>query len=186
MKERLKDELRTSMYMDLFPMVRTDDLPESDMANAVGLPNRPTAMAVVPLSRVLVGTFQDMRQACEDLVDAWTAATANTRWEDSCPVCLVRDEYGAKRKAVLGLVCADESELLAPGEWGSLLKIDWMPDLGDMVDALAASVARLGLTSRVRRPPSGVSATALAFRFPPKCGAWTSRGTPSSARRAWG
>ena len=151
MKERrLKDELRTSMYMDLFPMVRTDDIPESDMANAVGLPNRPTAMAVVPLSRVLVGTFQDMRQACEDLVDAWTAATANTRWEDSCPVCLVRGAYGDRRKAVLGLVCADESELLAPGEWGSLLKIDRMPDLGDMVDALAASVARFGLTSRVQ------------------------------------
>ena len=150
MKERLKDELRTSMYMDLFPMVRTDDIPESDMANAVGLPNRPTAMVVVPLSRVLVGTFQDMRQACEDLVDAWTAATANTRWEDSCPVCLVRGAYGDRRKAVLGLVCADESELLAPGEWGSLLKIDRMPDLGDMVDALAASVARLGLTSRVQ------------------------------------
>ena len=149
-EKRLKDELRTSMYMDLFPMVRTDDLPESDMANAIGLPNRPTATAVVPLSRVLVGTFQDLRQACEDLVDAWTAATANTRWEDSCPVCLVRDEYGAKRKAVLGLVCADESELLAPGEWGSLLKIDRMPDLGDMVDALAASVARFGLTSRVQ------------------------------------
>ena len=151
MKERrLKDELRTSMYMDLFPMVRTDDIPESDMANAIGLPNRPTAMVVVPLSRVLVGTFQDMRQACEDLVDAWTAATANTRWEDSCPVCLVRGAYGDRRKAVLGLVCADESELLAPGEWGSLLKIDRMPDLGDMVDALAASVARLGLTSRVQ------------------------------------
>ena len=150
-ERRLKDELRTSMYMDLFPMVRTDDIPESDMANAIGLPNRPTAMAVVPLSRVLVGTFQDMRQACEDLVDAWTAATANTRWEDSCPVCLVRDEYGAKRKAVLGLVCADESELLAPGEWGSLLKIGRLPDdLGDMVDAIAASVARFGLTSRVQ------------------------------------
>ena len=149
MTERLKDELRTSMYMDLFPMVRTDDIPESDMANAIGLPNRPTAMVVVPLSRVLVGTFQDMRQACEDLVDAWTAATANTRWEDSCPVCLVRGAYGDRRKAVLGLVCADESELLAPGEWGSLLKIDRMPDLGDMVDALAASVARFGLTSRI-------------------------------------
>ena len=149
-EKRLKDELRTSMYMDLFPMVRTDDIPESDMANAVGLPKRPTAMVVVPLSRVLVGTFQDMRQACEDLVDAWTAATANTRWEDSCPVCLVRGAYGDRRKAVLGLVCADESELLAPGEWGSLLKIDRMPDLGDMVDALAASVARLGLTSRVQ------------------------------------
>ena len=149
-EKRLKDELRTSMYMDLFPMVRTDDIPESDMATAVGLPNRPTAMAVVPLSRVLVGTFQDMRQACEDLVDAWTAATANTRWEDSCPVCLVRGAYGDRRKVVLGLVCADESELLAPGEWGSLLKIDRMPDLGDMVDALAASVARLGLTSRVQ------------------------------------
>ena len=162
-EKRLKDELRTSMYMDLFPMVRTDDLPESDMANAIGLPNRPTATAVVPLSRVLVGTFQDLRQACEDLVDAWTAATANTRWEDSCPVCLVRDEYGAKRKAVLGLVCADESELLAPGEWGSLLKIDRMPDLGDMVDALAASVARFGLTSRVQeatewRLGNGISA----------------------------
>ena len=162
-EKRLKDGLRTSMYMDLFPMVRTDDLPESDMANAIGLPNRPTATAVVPLSRVLVGTFQDLRQACEDLVDAWTAATANTRWEDSCPVCLVRDEYGAKRKAVLGLVCADESELLAPGEWGSLLKIDRMPDLGDMVDALAASVARFGLTSRVQeatewRLGNGISA----------------------------
>lgn len=138
------------MYMDLFPMVRTDDIPESDMANAIGLPNRPTAMAVAPLSRVLVGTFQDMRQACEDLVDAWTAATANTRWEDSCPVCLVRGAYGDRRKAVLGLVCAAESELLAPGEWGALLNIDWMPDLGDMVDALAASVARFGLTSRVQ------------------------------------
>ena len=149
MKERLKDELRTSMHMDLFPLVRTDDLPESDTANAIGLPNRPTAMAVVPLSRVLVGTFQDMRQACEDLVDAWTAATANTRWEDSCPVCLVRGAYGDRRKAVLGLVCAAESELLAPGEWGSPLNIDWMPDLGDMVDALAASVARFGLTSRI-------------------------------------
>ena len=162
-EKRLKDELRTSMYMDLFPMVRTDDLPESDLANAIGIPNRPTAMVVVPLSRALVGTFQDMRQACEDLVDAWSAATANTRWEDSCPVCLVRGAYGDRRKAVLGLVCADESELLAPGEWGSLLKIDRMPDLGDMVDALAASVARLGLTSRVQeatewRLGNGISA----------------------------
>ena len=150
-ERRLKDELRTSMHMDLCPMVRTDDIPESDTASAIGLPNRPTAMAVVPLSRVLVGTFQDMRQACEDLVDAWTAATANTRWEDSCPVCLVRDEYGAKRKAVLGLVCAGESDLLVPGEWGGLLSIDRLPDdLGDMVDAIAASVARFGLTSRVQ------------------------------------
>ena len=103
MTERLKDALRTSMYMDLFPMARTDDIPESDMANAIGLPNRPTAMAVVPLSRVLVGTFQDLRQACEDLVDAWSAATANTRWEDSCPVCLVRAAYGDRRKALPSL-----------------------------------------------------------------------------------
>ena len=150
-EKRLKDELRTSMYMDLFPLVRTDDLPESDTASAIGLPNRPAAMAVVPLSRVLVGTFQDMRQACEDLVDAWTAATANTRWEDSCPVCVVRGAYGDRRKTVLGLVCAGESDLLAPGEWGALLSIDKLPDdLGDMVDAIAASVARFGLTSRVQ------------------------------------
>ena len=151
MKEkRLKDELRTSMYMDLFPMVRTDDIPESDMANAVGLPNRPTAMAVVPLSRVLVGTLQDMRQACEDLLDAWTAATANTRWEDSRPVCMVRGAYGDRRKAVLGLVCAGESELLVPGEWGGLLNFDrLLDDPDDMVDALAASVASFGLTSRI-------------------------------------
>ena len=72
-ERRLKDALRTSMYMDLFPMVRTDDIPESDLANAIGLPNRPTALVVVPLSRALVGTFQDMRQACEDLVDAGLA-----------------------------------------------------------------------------------------------------------------
>lgn len=150
MKERLKDELRTSMYMDLFPLVRTDDIPESDMANAIGLPNRPTAMAVVPLSRVLVGTFQDMRQACDDLLDAWTAATANTRWEDSRPVCMVRGAYGDRRKAVLGLVCAGESELLVPGEWGGLLNFDRLPDdPDDMVDALAASVANFGLTSRI-------------------------------------
>lgn len=149
-ERRLKDELRTSMYMDLFPRVRTDDIPESAMANAIGLPNRPTAMAVVPLSRVLVGTFQDMRLACEDLVDAWTAATATTRWEDSRPVCVVRGAYGDRRKAVLGLVCAGESELLVPGEWGGLLNIDRLPDdPDDMVDALAASVARFGLTSRI-------------------------------------
>lgn len=150
MKERLKDELRTSMYMDLFPMVRTDDIPESDMANAIGLPNRPTAMAVVPLSRMLVGTFQDMRLACEDLVYAWSEATATTQWEDSRPVCVVRGAYGDRRKAVLGLVCAGESELLVPGEWGGLLNIDRLPDdPDDMVDALAASVASFGLTSRI-------------------------------------
>ena len=150
MKERLKDELRTSMYMDLFPLVRTDDIPESDMANAIGLPNRPAAMAVVPLSRVLVGTFQDMRLACEDLVYAWSEATANTQWEDSRPVCVVRGAYGDRRKAVLGLVCAGESELLVPGEWGDLLNIDRLPDdPDDMVDALAASVASFGLTSRI-------------------------------------
>ena len=150
MKERLKDELRTSMYMDLFPMVRTDDIPESDMANAIGLPNRPAAIAVVPLSRVLVGTFQDMRLACEDLVYAWSEATANTQWEDSRPVCVVRGAYGDRRKAVLGLVCAGESELLVPGEWGGLLNIDRLPDdPDDMVDALAASVASFGLTSRI-------------------------------------
>ena len=150
MKERLKDELRTSMYTDLLPLVRTDDIQESDMANAIGLPNRPTAMAVVPLSRVLVGTFQDMRQACEDLVYAWREATANTQWEDSRPVCVVRGAYGDRRKAVLGLVCAGESDLLVPGEWGGLLNIDRLPDdPDDMVDALAASVARFGLTSRI-------------------------------------
>lgn len=150
MTERLKDELRTSMYMDLFPMVRTDDIPESDMANAIGLPNRPTAMAVVPLSRMLVGTFQDMRLACEDLVYAWSEATATTQWEDSRPVCVVRGAYGDRRKAVLGLVCAGESELLVPGEWGGLLNIDRLPDdPDDMVDALAASVASFGLISRI-------------------------------------
>ena len=138
------------MYMDLFPLVRTDDLPESDMADTIGLPNRPTAMAVVPLSRVLVGTFQDMRLACEDLVYAWSEATANTQWEDSRPVCVVRGAYGNRRKAVLGLVCAGESELLVPGEWGSLLNFDRLPDdPDDMVDALAASVASFGLTSRI-------------------------------------
>ena len=150
MTERLKDELRTSMYMDLFPLVRTDDIPESDMANAIGLPNRPTAMAVVPLSRMLVGTFQDMRLACEDLVYAWSEATANTQWEDSRPVCVVRGASGDRRKAVLGLVCAGESELLVPGEWGGLLNFDRLPDdPDDMVDALAASVANFGLTSRI-------------------------------------
>ena len=149
-ERRLKDELRTSMYMDLLPLVRTDDIQESDMASAIGLPNRPTAMAAVPLSRVLVGTFQDMRLACEDLVYAWSEATANTQWEDSCPVCVVRGAYGDRRKAVLGLVCAGESELLVPGEWGDLLNIDGLPDNpDDMVDALAASVACFGLTSRI-------------------------------------
>lgn len=151
MQESLKNDLDTTMYQGLFPRVRTTDIPISDVADALGVLEQRTALAAVPLRRVLVGTFEDVRETCADLLKVWRTAVEDTWWGHVETFVMVRGGNWRDRESMLGLVCEHESDLVRYG--ARPVYVDILDEDETCprrcADELASHVAYVGLTADI-------------------------------------
>ena len=151
MEARLKSDLDMTLYQGLFPRVRTTDIPVSGVADALGVLGQRTALAAVPLRRVLVGTFEDVREACADLLKAWRTAVEDTWWGHVETVVMVRGGNCRGRGSMLGLVCEHVSDLVRYG--ARPVYVDILDEDETYprrcADELASHVAYVGLTANI-------------------------------------